>query len=538
MKIGGRLAGCFAIIILIMLGVCIFTVNSLSYINDRVDVITVEKWQSAVMLQEVSHGTDAIALAIRNALLVNDPAVAKEKLAIIPEISRRAVEDYSKLDRIITNPEGKALLKEIDDSRTPYKAVQKEVVAAIEAGDRQKATELVVGRYGELQRGYMAAIQKAIDFQGKNLVAAGDNVREATKSTEELGIIFSVIAILLGSVFGYLVTKSITKPVAELVEINSRLAEGDLTVEVTLQSKDEIGLLANSSRKVIASMRDILSNVAHTSGLVAAASHQLQVTAEEIAAGAEELAIQTTAVATASEEMAATSSDIAANCITAADRSKASSASATKGGAVVEETIAGMSRIATQVKQSAQTVEELGARSVQIGEIVGTIEDIADQTNLLALNAAIEAARAGEQGRGFAVVADEVRALAERTTRATKEISEMIRNIQKETQSAVMAMEEGVSEVEKGAATSQRSGEALHEILAQIDEVTLQINQIATAAEEQTATTSEITGNVHQVTEVVQQTSRGASETASASAQLAADAKLLQSLVQRFKLVA
>jgi methyl-accepting chemotaxis protein len=222
----------------------------------------------------------------------------------------------------------------------------------------------------------------------------------------------------------------------------------------------------------------------------------------------------------------------------AAERSKRSSDSAARGGEVVQQTISGMHRIAAQVKQSAQTVESLGVRSEQIGEIVGTIEDIADQTNLLALNAAIEAARAGEQGRGFAVVADEVRALAERTSVATKEISEMIRAIQKETKEAVVAMEEGVSEVEKGATTSEKSGEALHEILAHIEEVNMQINQIAIAAEEQTATTSEISSNVMQVTQVVQETSRGAYETATASAQLAANAQLLQELVNKFKLVA
>jgi methyl-accepting chemotaxis protein len=158
------------------------------------------------------------------------------------------------------------------------------------------------------------------------------------------------------------------------------------------------------------------------------------------------------------------------------------------------------------------------------------------QTNLLALNAAIEAARAGEQGRGFAVVADEVLALAERTTRATREIGEMIKAIQVETREAVKAMEEGVREVEKGATSSQKSGEALDEILGQINDVTMQINQIATAAEEQTATTGEITSNIQQRTEVVHQTARGAEETALAAGQLSEQAQQIQSLVSRFRI--
>jgi methyl-accepting chemotaxis protein len=212
------------------------------------------------------------------------------------------------------------------------------------------------------------------------------------------------------------------------------------------------------------------------------------------------------------------------------------SQNAHNGAAVVQETIVGMQMIADKVRESAHTVEALGARSNQIGAIVGTIEDIADQTNLLALNAAIEAARAGEQGRGFAVVADEVRALAERTTRATREIGEMIKAIQSETSGAVLSMEQGVREVEKGMDSSRRSGDALEQILEGINEVTMQVHQIATAAEEQTAVTGEISVNIHQITDVVHQTANGAHETADAAAALAQLAKDLEVLVGRFKL--
>jgi methyl-accepting chemotaxis protein len=195
-----------------------------------------------------------------------------------------------------------------------------------------------------------------------------------------------------------------------------------------------------------------------------------------------------------------------------------------------------MERIAGRVKDASRTVEDLGTRSEQIGQIIGTIEDIADQTNLLALNAAIEAARAGEQGRGFAVVADEVRALAERTTRATREIGEMIKAIQNETRSAVTAIEEGVSEVEKGTDFSARSGQALEEILIQIVDVTTQVNQISAAAEEQTASTGEMSTNIQQITNIIRQTAQGATQTASASSELSKEADELQRIVGRFKL--
>jgi methyl-accepting chemotaxis protein len=234
--------------------------------------------------------------------------------------------------------------------------------------------------------------------------------------------------------------------------------------------------------------------------------------------------------------MSATSGDIAQNCQMAAEGAQRASQFAVNGAAVVEKTVLVMGQIAAKVQDTARNVESLGARSDQIGAIIGTIQDIADQTNLLALNAAIEAARAGEQGRGFAVVADEVRALAERTTKATREIGEMIKAIQTETKDAVAAMEQGVRQVETGTEEAAKSGAALQEILEQVNSVAMQINQVATAAEEQTATTSEISSNMLQITDVVHQTSMGAHESATAAAQLSGNAEELQRLVHLFKL--
>jgi methyl-accepting chemotaxis protein len=282
----------------------------------------------------------------------------------------------------------------------------------------------------------------------------------------------------------------------------------------------------------------MIASIKTTANQVALASTSLYENSEQIATGNEEVAVQTGTVATAGEEMAATSSEIAHNCIIAAASSRQASELATEGVSVVQETVAGMNRIAERVKETAVTVEHLGSRSDQIGEIVGTIEDIADQTNLLALNAAIEAARAGEQGRGFAVVADEVRALAERTSRATKEIGRMIQAIQTDTKGAVAVIEEGVHEVEKGTSDAAKSGKALEDIFSQISDVTLQINQIATAAEQQSATSVEISKNIQQITDVVQASASFSHNSASSARELSNCAGGLQRLVGQFTLAA
>jgi methyl-accepting chemotaxis protein len=343
--------------------------------------------------------------------------------------------------------------------------------------------------------------------------------------------------VILGSMYLFFRKAIITKIhdiSVKVLELAS--GEGDLTKVIPVTSSDEIGQLATGINSLTSKLREIITKVASNTAMVATSANQLNGMARELARSSDSAASQVGTVATASEEMAATSMEIAQNCTHAVERSKMATTAANLGSSVVMETVAVMQRITERVKASSTTVESLGGRSDQIGAIVETIQDIADQTNLLALNAAIEAARAGEQGRGFAVVADEVRALAERTTKATKEISDMIRIIQQETRSAVSSMEEGVHEVERGSSESAKSGDALQSILEQINEVTLQVNQIATAAEQQNATTGEITNSIHQITSVINGTNQTAQDTATATAQLTSLAQELQTLVGHFKL--
>lgn len=350
-----------------------------------------------------------------------------------------------------------------------------------------------------------------------------------------VSIFSTALFVVLGAFFSGLLFWSVNDALKRISGYLTEMTGGNLLQQISAKRNNEISAIIRSIDCLQSTMRDIISKINQSAVQVSVSAKDVHSTSARIAVGTEEIAAQTSRVASASQSMDETSGTIAQNCLTVADMSNRASENARLGAEIVREALGGMERIASRFDDAAKTVESLGTRSEQIGQIIGVIEDIADQTNLLALNAAIEAARAGEQGRGFAVVADEVRALAERTTRATREIGGMIKAIQSETQIAVTAMDESVAEVEQGTELSVKSGQALEQILSQANEVTMQVNQVATAAEEQTATTRDITTNIQAIMSVVEQTAQGTNEATSVSSKLSGEAEELQKLVGRFK---
>ncbi|GFO66137.1 methyl-accepting chemotaxis protein [Geomonas paludis] len=476
-----------------------------------------------------------VRINVRDAVEATDPTLRQRYVDTVTSLRQNISDRAARYDKTITNDEERGLFRDFVQARSAYLGYVERILAMDQAGQEAQARELLHGPGKEAALKQQELLDKLMALKERQAKETARNNELAAASAARFIAAFLALGLLLALVLGVVIARLITRPLDKAVQAANRLAEGDLTVEVVVDSKDETGQLQAAMGHMVQSLRVLVSQTVQISSSIASASTQLQGTSAQIATGAEEVASQTGTVATGSEEMAATSADIARNCVLAAEASRQSTDSANQGAKVVQETIVGMEEIAGRVRSTSKTVEALGHRSEEIGDIVGTIEDIADQTNLLALNAAIEAARAGEQGRGFAVVADEVRALAERTSKATKEIGAMIKAIQGETREAVRAMDEGVQEAEKGAASSQRSGQALADILKCISEVSLQVSQIATAAEEQTATTTEVTSNIQQITDVVQHTARGAEETAMAAAQLAQQADELQTLVARFR---
>ncbi|MDH5698471.1 MAG: methyl-accepting chemotaxis protein, partial [Nitrospirota bacterium] len=346
-----------------------------------------------------------------------------------------------------------------------------------------------------------------------------------------------IIVIFLSAVY-WLVHRLVLQPLHALMVISRDIAqgEGDLTKRVPVgKGSDEIVELSHDLNSFIEKMQLALSLVNHATNRLVASTVQLSTTADGVVQAAEGQDARVIQSASAVEEMTRTAGEVARSSTEAARIAQETAKTARGGQEEMNQTVMGMQQVSHAVVQAANIITALGRSSDQIGEIVRVIEDIADQTNLLALNAAIEAARAGEQGRGFAVVADEVRKLAERTTKATKEIGDMIRQIQKDTRSAVSSMDQGTSQVGQGVALANKTGEALANIHSMINATAGMIQHIANATEEQSTATRQIASDLESMTQTTRQTTSGVFQSAKACHDLRVLAGDLQKLVGSFK---
>ena len=481
-----------------------------------------------------NNRVEFVRLRMRNVRLMVVPAGERETAI------REIIETESKVDaglvtfsQMLTGVEEKAVLERGLSGWKDYRAMGEKFRKAVVENRIAEAGAIVNGPFREKGREIEGAFELLVKGHMTEAAAtdvAFDTMAQNSRNTV-IGLLMLAVVASLG--LGFFMANSISKPIAQVVQI---IDNADLATSIASDRGDEIGDLQRAFDKFITTIRSTLTEVAGASEAVASAGAQISAATEEMAAGAAEQSGQVNEVASSMEEMAKTIIENAQSAQQTAGMAADARNAAEKGGDVMGQTIGGMRRIAEVVNKSGDAVRNLGSSSERIGEIVAVIEDIASQTNLLALNAAIEAARAGEQGRGFAVVADEVRKLAERTARATKEIAGMIKEIQTTTNDAVTSMEEGRGEVDNGIRLAEQAGTALTVIVTEAQKVTSMVTQIAAASEEQSKAGELIAKNVDGINGAIQENSKAAHQMAQTASDLSHLTHRLQDAVGRFHL--
>ncbi len=350
-------------------------------------------------------------------------------------------------------------------------------------------------------------------------------------------IIITLVAVALGFFIAWYLSSRITSRVNLVVEKAKLIAEGDLSSPISEDtSGDELGMLARSIDDMQSSLKTLISEISAVAGQVASESDALESVSRQVSQGSQDQAHKAQLIATAVEQMTATVNEVAEQSSMAATLAQQAGEQADNGGVIMQQTVSSIQKVSTVVNDSAAAVDELGKRGEEIGQIIKVITDIAEQTNLLALKAAIEAARAGEFGRGFSVVADEVRGLAERTAKATKQVAESINATQTETTKAVARMDEGTELVNQGVKLTEEAGDALRSIVDNAKNVNSMIHSIAAATEEQSVATREIASDIVFISDVASETVSLAGSANDASARLSDKVTQLEGLVAKFKL--
>jgi methyl-accepting chemotaxis protein len=351
---------------------------------------------------------------------------------------------------------------------------------------------------------------------------------------------FVVAALAAGMSVGvinyWLVNVVLLSKLRRISEVATAISRNDITHQCSVESHDTIGEIVTSFNKMAHNLRELIGQVAIMGGNVNQEAEVIQNVMSKVRGRFDEQYQSTKAIISSMDDLSSTVGDISQNASQVAEASRNASHLAKAGGNVVQETIRGMRQINASVSAAANAVTSLGHKSDEIGAIVAVINGIAEQTNLLALNAAIEAARAGEQGRGFAVVADEVRKLAEKTANATKEIGQMIQSIQEETRHTVLTMESGTAQVQEGTTKAEEAGGALQEIMSSVESVSNMIERIAAGAATQNQMVGGILDRVQEISTKIEETIADTVASEKASKDLAAQSAELDTALRRFKL--
>ncbi len=489
--------------------------------------------------------------------------------AMRAQVLARAVDDGTRLAyyQAVSTTEQQLLQSQVDTRgyvANPTDASEQTALRQIEAllaqvgtlgarvpGDaaRFQTLETAATAYREAVRQWrdaMAQVKEArqeMTVQGGDIVKASDALyqiqldrRDAESTTARTWqLTATLLALLVGIAAAVIITRQITRPLRETLQVVERIAQGDLTHNVRITRRDELGELQQGIARMGTTLRELIGGIREGVSQLTSAAEELSAVTEQTSSGANSQKIETDQVATAMHEMAATVQEVARNAEEASRAATQADDEAKSGDRVVNEAIAQIERLAEEVHRSSAAMGSLQQESQRIGSVMDVIKSVAQQTNLLALNAAIEAARAGEAGRGFAVVADEVRALAQRTQQSTEEIEALIASLQDGTQEVATVMLDSTRLTDSSVELARKAGVSLSSITGTVASIQAMNQQIAAAAEQQGVVAEEISRSVLNVRDVSEQTATASNETAASSIELARLGARLQTLVSEFR---
>lgn len=509
---------------------------SLEKINTQVEKLTQKDWVKASMATQISSAANRVA--VLTFAILQDPSRLAEQKAEIDKHRQNAVELLQKLDALIYSPRGKDAMADLKAKRGAFAETYPKVISLIEAGKRDEAARLFQADGLHQLNAYLASVDALLQLHTEQFEAGGVEARDVASTARILLFLLMALSVTGSVILSVWLTRGVLTPLggepAEAQAVLSRIANGDLTQQVPLKVGDQHSLLSSVSQ-MQASLIRMVSSLHHDAEKLNSAAENLASASTQVAQGSSFQSDAASSMAASVEELSVSVSQVSESAEVARTECAETSDLSIQGDHVIEATVREMGKIENSVRTAANTVDEMGERSKRISSVVQVIREVAEQTNLLALNAAIEAARAGEAGRGFAVVADEVRKLAERTESATAEIGAIINDVQTGVRDAVSQMEQAVIEVSEGVAKAQEAREAMHSITAGSGKVLGAVNNISSALEEQTTASHEVAANVESIAQMAEENSAAAGAAAETAHELKTVAASVQTSVAWFR---
>jgi methyl-accepting chemotaxis protein len=526
----------FGLVALLVFLLGCFSLLKMSKMNSEADQIN-ENWLPSILnLGQMNQDIMRLrALTLRMMLNTNE-ANHQQNIASAEAVKNKLLEAQTAYEKLISTAEEQALYDQFKQAEESYLQEWQKIIEAMRRNDRDAALAVADGPLNGIADGMAKSLIELSNLNRKGATAAAQNADAVFENAQLWMIAMIVFALVLTVVLAMLLTRSIVNPLSEALRVAEVVAGGNLTQSIDVQGSDEPARLLGALKNMQQSLRSTIQNISDSSTQLASASEELSAVTEDSTRGLHQQNNEIEQAATAVNQMTSAVEEVARNAVSTSEASSESNRAAQHGREQVRQTVDSITHLADDVTNTATEVEQLAGQVRDISKVLDVIRSIAEQTNLLALNAAIEAARAGEAGRGFAVVADEVRALAHRTQQSTREIEQMVSGIQQGTDKAVNAMQTSNSRARSTLDVAKAAGQALDEIAAAISQINERNLVIASASEEQAQVAREVDRNLVNIRDLSMQSSAGANQTSAASQELSRLAVDLNALVARFSI--